>query len=155
MDADIISFESLLAAQEAARWSLWTMIGGWVSGLATTVACFIALRSTNSWREQEKYKRIISLKESIFSYKSTLYYVPSDLKPSPEFKDIAFQLQDALDAIHKQCLLLGYDEMPNNEIWKAFLELFELHSELLKGKIKANVLVGATSRLSQLVKTKQ
>ncbi|MEG1464893.1 MAG: hypothetical protein RSA68_03185 [Hafnia sp.] len=155
MDADIISFESLLAAQEAARWSLWTMIGGWVSGLATTVACFIALRSTNSWREQEKYKRIILLKESIFSYKSTLYYVPNDFKPSPEFKDIAFQLQGALDAIHKQCLLLGYDEMPNNEIWKAFFELFALHSELLQGNIKAKVLVEAISKLSLLVKTKQ
>lgn len=47
MDEKIMSIAALKAAQEAANWARWTMIGTWFSGLATFGAVFMALYLAN------------------------------------------------------------------------------------------------------------
>lgn len=44
MDSDIIAFESLQAAKEAANWAFWAMAGTWFAGIATFAAVFVSLR---------------------------------------------------------------------------------------------------------------
>lgn len=47
MNADYISYESLVAARDAAKWAYWSMIGTWVSGLATFLAVLVSLYLAN------------------------------------------------------------------------------------------------------------
>ena len=51
MNADYISYESLVAAREAADWAFWSMIGTWLSALATLFAAIIAVLAIRSWRK--------------------------------------------------------------------------------------------------------
>lgn len=43
MDADLISYESMIAAQKAAEWAYWSMIGTWLAGFATFAAVITSL----------------------------------------------------------------------------------------------------------------
>ncbi|HII0005402.1 TPA: hypothetical protein ACYX6I_000445 [Klebsiella variicola] len=47
MNADYISYESLVAARDAAKWAYWSMIGTWVAGLATFLAVLVSLYLAN------------------------------------------------------------------------------------------------------------
>lgn len=54
MDSDLIAFETLLtardallAAQETARWTFWTMVATWVAGIATLAAVIVSLYLAN------------------------------------------------------------------------------------------------------------
>lgn len=47
MDADLISYESMLAAQKAADWAYWSMVATWVSGIATFMAVALSLYLAN------------------------------------------------------------------------------------------------------------
>ena len=41
MNAEYISYESLIAARDAAEWGFWSMIGAWVSAMATLTAAIV------------------------------------------------------------------------------------------------------------------
>ncbi|WP_129543781.1 hypothetical protein [Serratia sp. 1D1416] len=43
MEANLISYESMLAARESARWAYWSMIGTWLAGIATFAAVVTSL----------------------------------------------------------------------------------------------------------------
>lgn len=43
MNADYISYETLVATREAADWAFWSMIGTWISGIATFMAVCVSL----------------------------------------------------------------------------------------------------------------
>ncbi|WP_431651376.1 hypothetical protein [Enterobacter roggenkampii] len=47
MDANSISYESMIAAKEAATWALWSMIGTWFAGIATFMAVLVSLYLAN------------------------------------------------------------------------------------------------------------
>lgn len=53
MDVDFITYESMLAARESAKWALWGAIGVWVSGIATFLAVltslYIAMKRPNAF----------------------------------------------------------------------------------------------------------
>ena len=47
MDPNAIAYETMLAAKEAARWACWSMLGTWISGLATVAAVVTSLILAN------------------------------------------------------------------------------------------------------------
>ncbi|EPJ7319059.1 hypothetical protein R4R82_001146 [Enterobacter asburiae] len=47
MDANSISYESMIAAKEAATWAFWSMIGTWFAGIATFMAVLVSLYLAN------------------------------------------------------------------------------------------------------------
>lgn len=47
MAVDYTSYESMLAAREAANWAYWSMIGTWFSGVATFMAVVVSLYLAN------------------------------------------------------------------------------------------------------------
>ncbi|HGH4615005.1 TPA: hypothetical protein ACJIWM_000734 [Enterobacter bugandensis] len=47
MDANSISYESMIAAKEAATWAFWAMIGTWFAGIATFMAVLVSLYLAN------------------------------------------------------------------------------------------------------------
>ncbi|EKN3986079.1 hypothetical protein ACS90Y_001640 [Yersinia enterocolitica] len=47
MDTDLIAFESMLAAQETAKWTYWMMFATWFAGFATLSAVVVSLYLAN------------------------------------------------------------------------------------------------------------
>ncbi|WP_148250572.1 hypothetical protein [Raoultella terrigena] len=47
MSAEYIAYESLVATRAAADWAFWSMIGSWVSGVATFLAVVVSLYLAN------------------------------------------------------------------------------------------------------------
>ncbi|HKN05511.1 MAG TPA: hypothetical protein VJY31_16415 [Buttiauxella sp.] len=47
MDADFISLETMIAAQETANWTFWMMFATWFAGLATFSAVILSLYLAN------------------------------------------------------------------------------------------------------------
>lgn len=47
MDSDFIALETMIAAQETARWTLWMMFATWASGFATLSAVVVSLYLAN------------------------------------------------------------------------------------------------------------
>ncbi|WP_410743094.1 hypothetical protein [Citrobacter freundii] len=60
MDANYISYESLLAARDSAQWAFWSMIGTWFSGIATFMAVCLTLYISNR-RPKPKLQGTVSL----------------------------------------------------------------------------------------------
>ncbi|WP_440531012.1 hypothetical protein [Serratia marcescens] len=56
MDADLISYESMLTAQESAKWAFWGMVATWGSLVVSALTLMLAYRALTSWKEQEKLK---------------------------------------------------------------------------------------------------
>ncbi|EAM2672891.1 hypothetical protein EWO26_23535, partial [Salmonella enterica] len=56
--------------------ALWSMIGAWVSALASVVtviitgfAAIIAFRTLNSWKDKERLMQLVRVKRAIFAYR--------------------------------------------------------------------------------------
>lgn len=47
MDADLISFETMIATQETAKWTFWMMFATWFAGAATFMAVITSLYIAN------------------------------------------------------------------------------------------------------------
>lgn len=47
MDTDLIAFETLIAAQETAKWTYWMMFATWFAGAATFSAVVLTLYIAN------------------------------------------------------------------------------------------------------------
>lgn len=47
MDADLISFETMIATQETAKWTFWMMFATWFAGVATFMAVVTSLYVAN------------------------------------------------------------------------------------------------------------
>ncbi|HGM5807930.1 TPA: hypothetical protein ACKP33_004220 [Serratia marcescens] len=76
MNADIISFESMLATKQAADWAFWTMIASGVSALAAALGVIFAWRTVASWKQQEKAKVKMDFKRSIFNIINIMLSMP-------------------------------------------------------------------------------
>ncbi|HBR4257287.1 TPA: hypothetical protein L9U77_005054 [Klebsiella pneumoniae] len=76
MNADYISYESLVAAREAADWAFWSMIGTWLSALATLFAAIIAVLAIRSWRKHEEALELKEFRVSAYNYNVALIRAP-------------------------------------------------------------------------------
>lgn len=79
MDADIISYESMLAAQDAAKWAFLTMLGTCASAVATTIGVAVAICTLFSWRKQYVETLKDNFISSLVNYSTSLNYLPNEM----------------------------------------------------------------------------
>jgi hypothetical protein len=117
MDADLISFESLLTSKEAVSAAWWTMIFtaiaafcSLITGLVAIYAAYLARRELSSWREHEKQLQLVRLKRAVFAYRQALessINLHSDKqKLNEEFRN---KMQPLLSDIYHELVLSGLD----------------------------------------------
>lgn len=80
MNAEYISYESLIAARDAAEWGFWSMIGAWVSAMATLTAAIVGFLAINVWRKQEEAKELKDFRVAAFRYHNSLIFAPQYMK---------------------------------------------------------------------------
>lgn len=135
MDAEIISFESMLATQRAADWALWSMLGTWFSGFVTLGAAFVAFKALQTWKQQEKHNEKKSLKAALISYRNLLVMMPEMLNPQdPNCRQPALLLQDSMNQVYLYVTLMEV-MLDRNEIGQQFYALNNRHGEYMRGEV--------------------
>lgn len=79
MDADLISYESMLAARDSADWAFWGMIAAYGSAIMSFLTFVLACFALNAWKQQEKLKVKKDFKESLIRLKHLLLYMPDKI----------------------------------------------------------------------------
>lgn len=76
MNAEYISYESLVAARAPADWAFWSMVGAWISAIATLAAAVIGFCALNGWRKQEEVGELKEFRVAAFRYENALIFAP-------------------------------------------------------------------------------
>lgn len=109
MDADLISYESMLTARDSANWAFWSMIAAFCSAGSTLVAAIIALLTINSWKRQARAQEIKNFIMAVYNYHSSMIYAP-DLQPGKELSNYEYELFmptfKALAAVYETNLMI-------------------------------------------------
>ncbi|BEN58543.1 MULTISPECIES: hypothetical protein [Serratia] len=139
MDADFISYESMLAARDSAKWAYWGMIAAMVSALAMLATLFFAHKALSTWREQEKAKVKLDFRMAIKQLKASLLFMPITIDPveiEEEREQVIAKWIFKDDALLTQQIELGeqnvkrFDELINSfdnchSAWLATEHLFD------------------------------
>ncbi|PCM83491.1 hypothetical protein [Enterobacter cloacae] len=76
MNADYIQYESLIAARDAAYWAYLSMIGTWVSAIATLIAAAVAFWAIRGWRVQEEAHELKEFRICAYNFHNAMVCVP-------------------------------------------------------------------------------
>ena len=78
MDADFISYETMLATKDASNWAFWAMIASVVSALSAVITIVLAAKALNTWHKQEALKVKVNFKYAILELESALDAMPDN-----------------------------------------------------------------------------
>lgn len=136
MDANYISYESLLAARDAAQWAYWSMWIAFASSVFTFFALVVGYMSIISWRSQEvlKDRKVFAL--SVLKYQKIIGLGPSTYSlnaPSEQF-DI---LTNTIIEIYENALLMTNKKDRQNAL-RIYLSLSDIYDSLHQGRVNAN-----------------
>ncbi|HHK8149047.1 TPA: hypothetical protein ACQVIB_000275 [Serratia marcescens] len=141
MDADLISYESMLAAQDSAKWAFWGMLAAVASALATIIttlvagiAAWIAYRTMNSWKAQARQLQLVAVKRAIFKYRTEVEYFLQS-KDANNREKFEREMRGPLTDIFHEMILAGYDsnDSPQGDL---FDKLFEEHKLYVSNEAK-------------------
>jgi hypothetical protein len=143
MDADIISYEAMLAARASAGWAFWAMCGTWFSGLVTLFAACVALKAMGTWKLQERRSEDKSLKTALINYRNLALVLPKKIDPSnPDmFRDAVLASQNALNQVWSILIVMEIDFSGKDKIGNKYLELHEAHCNYISGQIELDVVM--------------
>lgn len=79
MDTDIISYETMLATQNAANWALGAMLAAFAGLLVSIATLFFAKQAIDTWKQQEILKVKMDFKRSLMNLKTAFYQYPDHL----------------------------------------------------------------------------
>lgn len=146
MDADIISYESMFVAQEAAKWTFWSMLGVWFSSVVTLCAVCVAKKALTTWKEQHIATLKGYLIASLANYLGTLSCLPEIIEPSSDtYRRNIENITRSFNDIIREWWALRFalnDYRKNNEAeilyWtEDLLLLIDLHNDYISGGCKS------------------
>lgn len=140
MDADLIAYESMLAAKESAQWAY---CGLWISfsaALATFLATAAGVIVLFSWRRQEALKDKKAFLFSVLKFQQTIglgpkiYELTSD--PVPDTHPFS-KLTYALLQVYENALTMTRRE-DREKAKEVYLQLNEIYESLHQGKTESD-----------------
>lgn len=78
MDADIISYETLIATQDSAEWVMYGAIAAWIASIGSIATFFYAVMALKTWKQQEKTKIRKEFKRSLLALDYAIHMMPDD-----------------------------------------------------------------------------
>lgn len=139
--------------------ALWSMIGAWVSALASVVtviitgfAAIIAFRTLNSWKDKERLMQLVRVKRAIFAYRlkveDILVFRQDNDKTSNYMNEV---MQPALADIFHEMELAGLNDGEYTEV-QLFNELFVAHNNYKESHLHWQGLLEAAVELQKSIK---
>ncbi|EQC4552476.1 hypothetical protein ACY5GL_002857 [Cronobacter malonaticus] len=161
MDTDVISYEAMLAAQEAAKAAYWSMVFtaiGAASSIITVLlavyAAHVARREISGWKQQQKLLQLVRLKRAVFAYRQKLeanIYRAADNKKINEI--LRDELQPLLAEIFQELVIAGLDS-EECEQTKIFRQLMHAHNLHRDEKADWNEVYECAGKLQQSIKVR-
>lgn len=159
MDADLISFESLLTSKEAASATWWAMVFTAVAAISSLVTVLVAIYAAHlakkelvSWKEQEKQLQLVRLKRAVFAYRQgiegAIYLLPDRKKLNEEFRS---KIQPLLSDIFQELVLAGLDYEDCVQT-KLFEELVQSHNRHRTEEVELQVVFSKVMELQKSIK---
>ncbi|HEY3982479.1 hypothetical protein [Cedecea sp.] len=109
MDADLISYESMLAARDSANWAYWSMIAAFFSAGATLLAAIIAFLTINSWRHQARAQEVRNFILAVYNFHNVMIRAP-ELQAGKELEGLDYELcmqtYKALSSVYEANLMI-------------------------------------------------
>lgn len=137
MDADLISYESMLIARDSANWAYWSMIAAFCSAGATLVASIIALLTINSWKRQSRAQELKNFSLAVYNYHNSMIRAPNP-HPSEHPNELEQQILNhtfnSLSSVYETTLMIHIAKT-RAEASSLFLQLSEVHTKYLDHKI--------------------
>lgn len=136
MDADLIAYESMLAARESAQWAYWGLWISFSAALATFLATAAGVAVLFSWRSQEAFKDKKTFVFSVLKFQQTIGLGPEtyDLTSDPVPDTHPFsKLTFALMQVYENALTMAKKKDRNKAI-EIYLQLNEVYESLHQGK---------------------
>lgn len=78
MDADFISFETLIATRDSAWWVMWGAIATIVTAIGSLLTLAYAVAALSTWKKQEKTKIKSEFKRSLLALDYAVHMMPDD-----------------------------------------------------------------------------
>lgn len=147
MNAEYISYESLLAARVAADWAFWSMIGAWISAAATLLAAIAGFFALNIWSKQEEVRELKDFRVAAFRYNNALIFAPTymNVKENDSHLATARTVYDEHQKLYVSTLMMHDVKTRGNasrilneisEIYKRYrdseISNMEAHAEVMK-----------------------
>lgn len=137
MDADLISYESMLAARDSANWAFWGMVAAFISAAATACAVGVAVRAISGWKKQETAQEIKNINLSLFRFQMQVQL--SRYEFNPKNKDLeeakeAMSLLKGLDSVY-ECTITMHNKELQNQSSELYSELVDIFNDFVNGKI--------------------
>lgn len=151
MDADLIAYESMLAARESAQWAY---LGLWISfsaAVATFLATAAGVAVVFGWRNQEAFKDKKAFVFSVLKLQQTIGLGPNTyqltFEPVPETHPFS-KLTFTLHQVYENTLTMAKkkDRVKAKQI---YLLLNDVYESLCKGKMDRE---GALDRILRITK---
>ncbi|CAI2449111.1 Uncharacterised protein [Serratia liquefaciens] len=143
MDADLISYESMLAARDSANWAFWGMVAAFCSTGVTLFAAIVAYRAISVWKLQDKAVEIKKLKLSVFRFQMKITFsrnmFASSNKPQHQV-DEAFSILKSLDEVYEGTLTF-HNKVLRNQASEIYNEISLLVYDYLQGKINNQIII--------------
>ncbi|MCF1610126.1 hypothetical protein LQ759_09555 [Serratia marcescens] len=139
MDADLISYESMLTARDSANWAYWSMIAAFCSAGATLVAAIIAFSTINSWKRQGRAQEVRNFIFAVYNFHNAMIRTP-ELKPESkpiglDF-DLYMQTYKTLSAVYEAHMMIQSAKYRVRTA-RIFNELTKIHGDYRKREITA------------------
>ncbi|MFN2046974.1 hypothetical protein ACKVM6_05610 [Pantoea agglomerans] len=114
--------------------AFWSMIGSWVSGIATFFATAVAAMALTSWRKQDRAKSRKEVKISFINYAFALSQYPlrgnedMTLEDKLKLMDAKLKLTDALGCCIQKIILCEDKDFLKKYINELFAQLQTAHA---------------------------
>jgi hypothetical protein len=133
IDADLLSLETLIATQQAAKWTCVAAIAACASCLITLIGIGVALKSLHQWKPQYRENARLRFMDALVQFEVCLILLPKNLEKDEDFKHRkTFMI--ALSEVNARGLIYLKDN-PNEELSKYLKNLRERSAEFIGGKV--------------------
>jgi len=136
MDEKVMAFATLKAAQDAADWAYWSMLGTWLSAIATFLAACVALWAIKGWREHEEALELREFRIKGYYYVISLMRAPEINKKSlSELEFLAVQQTfNTLNEFYLTTVKMhSYDTREKASV--IYNKIADIQNEYIDGKI--------------------
>lgn len=149
IDADFLNFETMIATQQAAKWTCIAAIGTCISCLVTIIGIGVAWKSLYQWKPQYKENARLRFMDALVKFEACLILLPKNL-------------DDDAEHIHRKAFMVAFSEIDtrglfylkdnkNEELSDSLKKLREKSAEFIGGKVYKSELA-LISRMILLVK---
>lgn len=147
MDANYISYESLLAARDSAQWAYWSMWIALASSIFTSLALVVGWMSIVSWRRQEMLKDRKAFARLVLKYQKVIGLGP--LTYSLNAPSVQFDLlTNTIVEIYESALLMT-NKKDRKKAVNVYLSLNVIYELLHQRKINSNEALTAVLKIRE------